>query len=101
MTQKSSAEESSAEVMIRNMRGLHARASVKFAKLAQSFDAEILVKRGGHDDDQAVNGTSAMDLMMLAAQPGIKLHITARGPDHRRALQELIALTNNYFDEQD
>ncbi len=89
------------EVTIRNARGLHARASVKFAKLAQSFDAEILVKHADKSDAHAVNGASIMDLMMLAAQPGVKLLITARGRECQQALDALTALTNDYFDEKD
>ena len=55
-----------AVVTIRNRKGLHARASAKFVKCAESFDATITVTRDG----QAVGGTSIMGLMMLAAGPG-------------------------------
>ena len=98
---KAPLKEARAEVTIRNMRGLHARASRKFAEMAQSFDAKIWVKRADKDDAQAVNGASIMDLMMLAAQPGVKLHITARGDECEQALEALIALANDYFDETD
>ena len=52
------------EVEIVNARGLHARASAKFVKCAEQFDADINVSRDG----QTVPGTSIMGLMMLAAQ---------------------------------
>ena len=55
-----------AVVTIRNRKGLHARASAKFVKCAESYDAIITVTRDGH----AVGGTSIMGLMMLAAGPG-------------------------------
>ena len=51
------------ELAIINQRGLHARASAKFVKCAETFQAEIEVSRDG----QTVPGTSIMGLMMLAA----------------------------------
>jgi len=65
-----------AVVIIRNIKGLHARASAKFVKCAERFNAEVTVTRDG----QSVGGTSIMGLMMLAAGPGSQLHITAQGP---------------------
>ena len=62
----SKAEKPSAEVTICNRKGLHARASAKFVKCAETFDATIRVMRDG----QSVGGTSIMGLMMLAAGPG-------------------------------
>ena len=53
-------------VMICNRRGLHARAAARFVKLADQFDAEIIVAKNG----AAVSGRSIMGLMMLAAGPG-------------------------------
>ena len=46
----------SAEVTIRNRKGLHARASAKFVKCAESFDATVRVMRDGqtvgHGDEE-------------------------------------------------
>jgi phosphocarrier protein len=82
-------------VTIRNRKGLHARASAKFVKCAESFNAIITVSRDG----QIVGGTSIMGLMMLAAGPGCTLHLTAQGPQGPEALQALIALVEAGFDE--
>jgi phosphocarrier protein len=84
-----------AVVIIRNIKGLHARASAKFVKCAESFNAEVTVTRDG----QSVGGTSIMGLMMLAAGPGSQLHITAQGPQGPEALQALVALVEAGFDE--
>jgi len=86
---------SEAVVTIRNQKGLHARASAKFVKCAESFDATITVIR----EDQEVGGTSIMGLMMLAAGPGATLHLKAEGPQGPEALQALIALVESGFDE--
>jgi phosphocarrier protein HPr len=84
-----------AVVTIRNRKGLHARASAKFVKCAECFDAVITVTRDG----QVVGGTSIMGLMMLAAGPGSTLHLSAQGPQGPEALQALIALVESGFDE--
>ena len=84
-----------AVVTIRHQKGLHARASAKFVKCAESFDATITVIREG----QEVGGTSIMGLMMLAAGPGATLHLKAEGPQGPDALQALIALVESGFDE--
>ncbi|MEZ5898102.1 MAG: HPr family phosphocarrier protein [Hyphomicrobium sp.] len=85
-----------AVVIIRNVKGLHARASAKFVKCAESFDAIITVTREG----QSVGGTSIMGLMMLAAGPGSSLHIMAEGPQGPEALQALVALVEAGFGEE-
>jgi phosphocarrier protein HPr len=82
-------------VDIVNERGLHARASAKFVKLAGSFDAEIQVAREG----QSVDARSIMGLMMLAAGIGSSVEISADGPEAEAALDALCALVANRFDE--
>ena len=81
---------------ITNQRGLHARASAKFVKLAESFDAEITVSRG----DDTVNATSIMGLMMLGAADGAQIGIAADGADADAALAALTALINDKFGEE-
>jgi len=90
-----SAEAASASVDICNARGLHARASAKFVKLAAQFDAEVRVSKDG----QTVDAQSIMGLMMLAAGPGCTLEITAEGPQARQAVDALTTLVNGRFDE--
>jgi phosphocarrier protein HPr len=83
-------------VEVVNERGLHARASAKFVKLASSFDAEIKVSR----DDSTVDAQSIMGLMMLAAGPGSTLTIAAEGPDAEEAVDALVKLVADRFDEE-
>lgn len=85
-----------AVVIIRNVKGLHARASAKFVKCAESYDAKITVTHHG----SSVGGTSIMGLMMLAAGPGSELHIVAEGPQGPEALQALVRLVEAGFDEE-
>ncbi len=79
-----------ATVDILNKKGLHARASAKFVKLAATFDAEVTVSKDGH----TVDARSIMGLMMLAAGIGCCIEIDAQGPqavDAVAALQVLVA----------
>jgi phosphocarrier protein len=82
-------------VEIINERGLHARASAKFVKVASGFDAEVMVSREG----QTVDARSIMGLMMLAAGIGSTIDIAAKGPEAEAALDALGALIANRFDE--
>ncbi len=90
-----SAEPLIRELPIINQRGLHARASAKFVKCAESFKAEIEVSRDG----QKVPGTSIMGLMMLAAHIGTSITVAAVGEEAEAALNALEALLANKFGE--
>lgn len=82
-------------VEITNRRGLHARASARFVRLAESFDATIEV----HKDGAVVPGTSIMGLLMLAAAPGSQIEIRSSGPAAEAALSELCQLVEDRFGE--
>ena len=82
-------------VGIVNERGLHARASAKFVKVASGFDAEVMVSREG----QTVDARSIMGLMMLAAGYGSKLTVTAEGQDAEQAMAQIAALIESGFSE--
>ena len=85
----------SREFVIINSRGLHARASAKFVKCAELFDADIRVSRDG----MTVPATSIMGLMMLAAHPGASILVEAQGPDAAAALDALAKLVAEKFGE--
>ena len=85
------------ELKICNKKGLHARASAKFVKCAETFDATVRVTREG----QTVGGTSIMGLMMLAAGQGTTITVESEGPDAQAALDALAALVNDGFGEED
>jgi phosphocarrier protein HPr len=83
------------ELAIINQRGLHARASAKFVKCAEAFDASITVSRDG----QTVPATSIMGLMMLAAAIGTSITVEASGPQAEAAMEALARLVESKFDE--
>ena len=78
-----------------NERGLHARASAKFVKLVECFEASVTVSKDGTE----VGGTSIMGLMMLAASPGCSIHVRATGPQAEQVVNALEALIANQFGE--
>jgi phosphocarrier protein HPr len=82
-------------VDICNQRGLHARASAKFVKLASSFESEIRVTRDG----ATVDARSIMGLLMLGAGNGCGVEIAAQGRDAADAVAALTDLVNRRFDE--
>jgi len=78
-----------------NQRGLHARASARFVRTAECFDAKLTVVKDG----TAVGGTSIMGLMMLAAGPGSTILVRSCGRQAREALEAIAELVINGFDE--
>ena len=82
-------------VTICNKKGLHARASARFVRTAECYDAEVIVVKDGI----SVDANSIMGLMMLGAGPGSTVFITARGVQAREALESLVDLVNCGFDE--
>jgi phosphocarrier protein len=84
-------------VVIRNKRGLHARAAAKLVTLAERFSASVEVGR----EQQFVSAQSIMGLMMLGAAQGCTIEITAEGWDAKEALEAIVALVESGFNESD
>jgi phosphocarrier protein len=84
-------------VVIRNKRGLHARAAARLVTLAERYGAAVEVWRDG----QSVSARSIMGLMMLGAGPGAELELRAEGWDAKEALDALAALIESGFNEGD
>jgi phosphocarrier protein HPr len=85
----------SAEALIVNKLGLHARAAAKLTHLAGSFQAEIWLSRSG----RRVNAKSIMGVMMLAAGQGTSVQIEAEGADADEAIAALSKLIADKFGE--
>ena len=78
-----------------NERGLHARASAKFAALVDSFQSKVEVSK----DDIVVPGNSIMGLLTLAAEKGVILSVRIRGDDANEVGKALTDLVFNFFGE--
>ncbi len=82
--------------VIANQRGLHARAAARFAKLAETFESDLVVTK----DDMRVSALSIMGLMMLAAARGSQITICAKGVDAAKAVDALTDFVKRKFDEE-
>jgi len=87
----------SAVVTVANKLGLHARPATLFAQTASNMDARVTVRRT--DQNEAVDGKSVMQLMMLAATKGTKIEIAADGADAKEAVAALVQLVKSGFQE--
>ena len=84
------------EITIINKLGLHARAAAKLVGVAGRYPCQIKV---GRTLDSLVDGKSIMSVMMLAAGKGSSIQLQTDGEQEAEALQGLIELINNRFDE--
>jgi phosphocarrier protein HPr len=84
-----------ARVTIINRKGLHARASAKLAGLARQYQSVLIV----HNEAMTADARQMMDLMLLIAERGTELKLTAEGPDAEAAVTAAAALINSGFGE--
>lgn len=84
------------EITIINKLGLHARAAAKFVGVASTYPCQVRI---GRSSDSLIDGKSIMAVMMLAAGKGTQLHLQTEGSKADEALEALVGLVNNYFDE--
>jgi phosphotransferase system HPr (HPr) family protein len=90
--------EAAREVEVTNPEGLHTRPVTRFVDLASTFKASVSVRNlSGKHKDEVVDGTSAMQMILLEATQGSVLRIEARGVDAREAVQALAALVVSGF----
>jgi phosphocarrier protein HPr len=83
-------------VTINNKLGLHARASMKWVKIARCFISEITLKCNG----KQVDGKSILDVMALTAQQGSPVEVIVKGKDEATALTVLEKLVADRFGEE-
>jgi len=84
-------------VEIVNEAGMHARPAAELVKLAGRFRCEIRLEKDGLE----VNGKSIMGVLMLAAEHGSRLRISASGDDAVDAVTALSDLVGCGFGEME
>jgi phosphocarrier protein len=80
-----------------NIKGLHARASAKFAETVEQFDARAEVTKDG----LSAAGDSIMGLLMLAASKGTIIEVETTGRQDEDLAEALAALVAGKFGEGD
>ena len=83
------------EVVVINIKGLHARPAPQIAKTAAHYESVIQVIKDGEEAD----AKSVLSLLILAASKGTCLKLSARGGDRVEALDALEELFLNRFGE--
>jgi len=89
----------SAQIRLVNKRGLHARASAKFIKCVEGFDAVVQVTSLNDVCEETVMADSIMELLMLGSACGEEIIIRTRGPEAKASLAALTALVERAFGE--
>ena len=84
------------ELKVKNKLGLHARPAAKIVETTKKFKSEITISK----NDVQINAKSIMGVMMLAAEAGSTLIISAEGEDAQEALKEVSMLFERQFDEE-
>ena len=93
----------STTVKIQNKKGLHARAAARFVKIAGAYEAEARVKKitaSGIEGDASASAVSILGLMMLGADPGTMLQISAQGSQAQDLVEALSRIVQEKFGEE-
>jgi len=85
-------------VTISNRLGLHARAAARLVRRAGQFTSSIELVRD--DTGETADGKSILSVLLLAASLGTRLIIKADGNDEERALNALVELVEQKFEEE-
>ena len=83
------------EIPVTNKLGLHARASAKLVQLLSGYRSRAKMVAKGRE----IDAKSTMGVMMLAAGKGTQVHLLTEGEQDNDAMDALVELINNFFDE--
>lgn len=86
-----------ARLLIRNIKGLHARASAKLVEVVEAHDATAVVSKDG----MQAGGDSIMGLLMLAATKGTYIEVETHGREAETLKDAIAALVDDKFGEGD
>lgn len=89
------AAEESADLLLTNEIGLHARPAALLARAVADLDATVTIGFG----DRQADARSVLALMALAARGGDTIRLSATGPQATEALQRIRDLAGRGFDE--
>ena len=84
-----------AELVVVNKMGLHARPATRFVELANKFECDVTIYKGG----EKVDGKSILQLLSLSAEMTTRLLLETRGRGAEAAILALGDLVSSGFDE--
>jgi phosphocarrier protein HPr len=82
-------------VRITNRLGIHARPAAMVVKAASRFAADIFLSKG---EVRGANGKSIMSVMMLAAEQGSEVTVSAEGKDAAEAVKAVAEILGSDFE---
>lgn len=85
----------SAEVLLTNEVGLHARPAALLARTVAELDADVVIRYGA----EQANAASVLALMGLSAPGGKSITVVATGKDAREAVRRIEELAERGFDD--
>ncbi|HHV39053.1 MAG TPA: HPr family phosphocarrier protein [Tepidimicrobium sp.] len=85
------------EVILKNKTGLHARPASLFVREAAKFSSDIKVIK----DNKEYNAKSIMGILSMGAGKGDAITIQADGSDAEEAIESLVKLINDKFNEKE
>ena len=85
----------SKSMKILNELGLHARAAAKVVSIANEYKSNITLKK----DKKNADAKSVMKILMLSASKGSSIEIIIDGNDQDDAMEAIVKLFKNGFDE--
>jgi phosphocarrier protein HPr len=80
-----------------NRFGLHARPAAMVVEAASKFDCEVTLTKDG----MSANGKSIMSVMLLAAEPGSEVELSAEGPQAEQVAEAIDLLFQARFNEEE
>jgi phosphocarrier protein len=83
------------KITIINKLGLHARAAAKLVGVTGRHGCSIQIGTEG----KMVDAKSIMSVMLLAASQGTILDLKVSGDGAQQAVDDVLQLVNNFFDE--
>ena len=84
------------EVTVQNRAGIHARPAALIVQTAGKYESDITFKK----DSEEINAKSIMGIITLGAGYDSTIKITASGADEEEAVEALVTLFENRFEEE-
>jgi phosphocarrier protein len=83
------------DVTVKNRAGIHARPAGMIVTLANKFASQIFLEK----DNDKINAKSIMGLITLGVLCNTTVRVSATGPDEEAAVDALVKLIDNRFEE--
>jgi len=94
-TEKSEGPVAERELWVENRLGMHARPAMKITRLAQQFEAEVVLEKDGVQ----ANARDLLAILTLDCPQGTRLVVRATGPDAAEAALAVSRLFAQKFTE--